>query len=299
MKLIDDIIKLAVTNKSPVSDVLRHCLILAYELDNLKLKTWITKELDGYGLDDPVPAYRSIRIVAKGLFIGYGGSMLQDQPLAAHVLEVKHRRWAELAELRQPIASYEERSDPGHDQSNPQIEWPASLTTHYQRKFMEDFVLNRAWQELPVSAIRALIDTVRNRTLTFALEIRKELGLSHDDVSQLQPEKIDQLITNNIFGGNVFIAGEGQDIKQVGSITVHKGDVKALMTALDALGVKKADIKSLTVALEHDKAEQKDQIGVGRHTAEWIGKIAAEGLKVGVEIGKPLVTSWLRQYLGL
>jgi len=65
------------------------------------------------------------------------------------------------------------------------------------------------------------------------------------------------------------------------------------------MGVKKADIESLTLALEHDKAEQKDQVGIGHHTAEWIGKIAAEGLKVGGEIGKPLLTSWLRQYLGL
>jgi len=199
--------------------------------------------------------------------------MIRDQPLAAHVLDVKHRHWAELAELRQPIASYEELNDPTHNhKSDPRIEWPASLTTHYQQKFMENFVLNRAWQELPASAILALIDTVRNRTLTFALEVRKELGLSHNDVSQLQPEKIDQIVTNNIFGGNVFIAGGGQDITQIGSIIVHKGDVKALMTALDTVGVKKADIESLTLALEHDKAEQKDQVGIGHHTAEWIGK---------------------------
>jgi len=120
LNLIADIIELAVTNKSPVCDVLRNCHVLAYELDNSKLKTWITKELNGYDLDDAVPDYRKIKIVAKGLFIGYGGSMIRGQPLAAHVLDAKHRHWAELAELRQPIASYEELNDPRHDHHGSQ-----------------------------------------------------------------------------------------------------------------------------------------------------------------------------------
>jgi AbiTii len=246
LQLITDIINLAVTNKSPVCEVLRKCLVLAYELDNSKLKDWIDKELDGYDLSDELPDYRKIRIVSKGFFIGPMGSTIRDQPLAAHVLDRKHRHWVEVAELRQPIASYDELNDPkGDHERNPRIEWPASLTTHYQQKFMEDFVLNRAWQELPLSAILALLDTVRNRTLRFALEIGKELVLSHNDISQLQAEKIDQIVTNNIFGGNVFIAAKAQDITQIGSIVVSRNDVRALAMALETVGIDKPDIEAL------------------------------------------------------
>jgi AbiTii len=48
VQLIADIINLAVSNKNSASDLLRRCLVLAYELDNSKFKLWVDKELDGY-----------------------------------------------------------------------------------------------------------------------------------------------------------------------------------------------------------------------------------------------------------
>ena len=63
----------------------------------------------------------------------------------------------------------------------------------YQSKFIEGYVLTRAWQEIPPSAFVALRDTTRNRILKFALEIRDELGTVNDDIHAI-PHKVEQSV---------------------------------------------------------------------------------------------------------
>ena len=138
----------------------------------------------------------------------------------------EHRHFATTATLTQPIIAYEgTRLRSGEKFIIP---WPADLTVRYQTKFIEDFALNRAWQEIPDSVSPALIDTVRNRVLRFALELRDELGLVNDDLSALPQGKVDQSVTNYIFGGTNVIAGTAQDFTQIGAVNVAKGDINAL-----------------------------------------------------------------------
>jgi AbiTii len=106
MQLLDEIIDLAVDNSASVSVLLRKCLVLAHTLKNERLKTWVEKELDGYDNEDELPEYRRVEIVAKGVFVG-PLVMINDQPLAACVLEPKHQHFAREARLMQPIAAYE------------------------------------------------------------------------------------------------------------------------------------------------------------------------------------------------
>jgi hypothetical protein len=83
-------------------------------------------------------------------------------------MDQEHRDWARVANLTQPIAAHE-----GYDnkEGRVQISWPPSIVARYQTKFFPDqeMVLNRAWQEIPKSAIAGLLDTVRNRILSLAL----------------------------------------------------------------------------------------------------------------------------------
>ena len=174
MSTLTEVIRTATGRNNSISDVLRQCLVLAYELDNEALKTWIDHELNGYSNAEELPEYRKFHITAKGFFVGSFGSSINDQPLASHILDPEHRHWAELAYFMQPIAAYEEFTRERKKASrSAAIHWPASLTTRYQTKFFEDYVLNRAWQEIPSSAFYGLVDIVRNKTLKFALEIQK------------------------------------------------------------------------------------------------------------------------------
>jgi hypothetical protein len=60
----------------------------------------------------------------------------------------------------------------------------------YQTAFIDGFVFSRAWQETPSSFIRALIDTVRNRILRFALELKDELGEVVTFLRRFNPKRL-------------------------------------------------------------------------------------------------------------
>jgi AbiTii len=297
MSTLTEVIRAATGRHNSISDVLRQCLVLAYELENDALKTWLDHELNGYSKADELPDYRKINITAKGFFVGSFGSSLSEQPLAAHILEPQHRPWAEVSNLMLPIAAYEEFT---HKTKKPSgsviVHWPASLTTRYQTKFFEDWVLNRAWQEIPSSALYGLVDIIRNKTLKFALEIQKELGAKNDDLSSLPIERINQMVTNNIFGGNVVIAAHAENFSQT---TIGAGDNAGLAMALEHLGVSEGDVSELIEAMSQDRLSAPNGKTLGQRTLSVLEKIAASGLKGGVEIAKPALTAMLMQYLGL
>ena len=297
MTTAQEVICLAADSKTAVADVLRKCLVLAYELDNDALKLWVDSELNGYSSPDDLPEYRRINITAKGLFIGPMAHSIPNQPLASHVLSDEHRPWAERANLTQPVASYEqflgERTDRG---GNLKIEWPATLTTIYQTKFFDHYVLNRAWQEIPLSAAIGVVDIVRNKALKFALELQKALGPVKDDVAALPREKVDQIVSNYIFGSNVVIAGHAHNFTQT---HIAEGDKTSLLAALSTLGVSDINSAELLEAVREDRREDSKATTLGDRTLKAIGKLATSGAKVGVEIAKPVLTSMLTQYLGL
>jgi hypothetical protein len=169
MKLLDEIIDGAVSDTQPIGTVLRKCLVLERQVKNEKFRIWLDNELDGYDKADELPDYRIINSISRGFFVGIAGSQIKDQPLNLYVMEEKHRQLVDQVRLAQPVASYEGLPDKSADGSLP---WPPALTTKYQQKFIKGFVLNRAWQEVPGSCMVGLVETVRNRILRFALDIK-------------------------------------------------------------------------------------------------------------------------------
>jgi hypothetical protein len=91
MKILDEIIDLAVDNSGPLSVLLRKCLLLAHTLKNQRLRTWAEKELDGYDEMDDLPEYRRVRAIAKGYFLGPFHAQINNQPLPPSVLKPEHR----------------------------------------------------------------------------------------------------------------------------------------------------------------------------------------------------------------
>jgi hypothetical protein len=177
MKILDEIIDLAVDNFGPLSVLLRKCLLFAHTLKNQRFRTWAEKELDGYDATDELPDYRCVQAIAKGYFVGPYYAQINNQPLPPSVLKPEHRRFAKEVRLMHPIAAYEVEMGKN---GTPILEWPPDLTAMYQSKFIKGYALNRAWQEIPPSVFVALRDTIRNRILKLTLEIRDELGTAND-----------------------------------------------------------------------------------------------------------------------
>jgi hypothetical protein len=291
MQLLDQIIDGATGNTEPLSNLLRKCLVLSSTLKNEKLKAWAQNELNGYDERETLPPYRIIKIIARGVFVGPFGSQLNNQPLPPGILETEHRDWARITNLTQPIAAYE-----GYDlkEGSLEVAWPPTLTALYQQKFYPDLVLNRAWQEIPISAIKALLDTVRNRILGFALELKEQLGTVDDKTESLEAAKVDRSVVNIIYGGNNIIASTAATIQQAGRDIIAVGDITALIKALGNLGVEKADAEEIVRALTEDGSEGKSSLGQKTIGAikTIAGKLASAGKTLPFQPPLPLSRRW-------
>jgi hypothetical protein len=298
VELLSKIIDGATESTEALSNLLRRCLVLADELKNDNLANWVQKELNGYDGDDELPGYRIVRIVAKGFFVGPYGSQISDQPLPPLVLDPEHRDWAQLARLTQPIASYESIRG---GSNNPRIEWPPSLTAFYQTKFFDHYVLNRAWQEIPSLAFVALTDTVRNRILSLALELKRQLRSVNDESERLAPEKVDKSVVYHIYGNNNVIASTAQTINQAGRDVVTPGDAESLIKALLQFGVEKVGAHEIVKSLGPRGDEHAPSLG--QRTASVIkevaSKVAAAGGKMTTAAATSVITQMVLQYLGL
>jgi hypothetical protein len=299
MKLLDDIIESVTITKEPVADILRRCLVLAFKLKNDTLKKWVEKELNGYDRNDPeLPEYRKSAGVSKGILIG-PFQQYNDQPLSPHILEPKHRHFANEIRFNQPIASYE-REDMSE---NAMLPWPSELVVYYQHKFIEDMVLNRAWMEIPGSLMTGLVDTVRTRILTFVLEIQAQLPENTEKaVEQIPAKTVDRIIQLAIYGGNVVIG----NVEAFHAPTVVAGDANTLMSSLKGMGVSADDLKLLEASLKKDQAYTVDGVPPkieGKNTKKWIAatakKLGGGAAKIGGAVVEEAIKAAVMRYLGL
>ncbi len=298
MKLINEIIDLSTSTDGPVSVVLRKLLVLSYDLRNERLATWATTESDGYLSALDIPDYRIVKAGARGTFTGAFGSGVKNQPLPSTILDEEVRHWATEARIGSGMAEIETNAAGGGGRRP----WPADMVMFYQRSFIEHMALAEGWQDLPGSVFDGIIGTVRNRALRFALELRTELGRADDDLSAIPLAKIDQNVTNFIYGGNVVIGGTSHRFSQAGNQTVNTGDQVGLITALGSLGFTSADVSELLEAMKQDKVETTKP-GIGRRAAAWLGKIGTAigkaGLSVGSDVAKLEAGKLITGYLGL
>jgi hypothetical protein len=296
MALLDDIIEAATDDKVPIGNLLRKCLVLEHQLKNEKFKVWLDKELDGYSKEEELPSYRVFHAISYGHFIGSFGRQLHNQPLSLHVLEKKDYERMSKCPLNQPASAYERRPD---DTSDAQLPWNPALTTKYQTKFFQDsdMVLNRAWQLLPGSVLVALLESVRNRVLRFALDMKDQIGPDAPTVEEIPPATIERSVVNHIYAGNVLIAAHAENVSQLAQTTIAAGDDAALRHALKQLGVTDEGIKQL----EDDMKTEKESFGP--RVKKWLGNMASylgkEGLTVGVDVARRLATRWVLQKYGL
>lgn len=273
LKILDELIDQAADDTAvSLPNVLRKCLIVAHLLKNDKLKFWVEKELNGYHEDDAdVPSYREIRAPAKGLVIGPSGQY-NNQPIPASSLKERHRHFALTVTLRQPVGSYS-TIDTG---KTVVIEWPADLTAMYHNVFRAHN-LNRAWQEIPTSAISGLVENVRNRILQLALQLRDEVeATQQDSLAAIPSPVVERIVVNNIYGGTNIIGSQAGQMSQSGNAShVTAGNWDDLEKALRDKGLSAEDTAELKASIEQDQKADPDN-RIGEKTLSWIKSKSAK-----------------------
>jgi hypothetical protein len=288
------------SSRSPRSARANHPTALAecvVTLKNENLKAWTQKELNGFQMNDDLPEYRRAMLHSKGNFMSeFGNGWMPNRPLPLNVLEEKDRQRLRETKFPGPIATYDTRGSTTEDQ-NAMIVWPPDIIAKYQTKYIDGFILSHAWQDVPATMMVGLCEEVRNRVLTFALEIRDELGLVGDKADEVSPARVEAAVVNHIYGGTNVI-GNAREVTQIGiNVVIPEGDFKALANALSGLQVPKSQITELEQAIAADKGS------LGGKTKGWLkgigSKLGGSGLKVGTAAVQELAKEWLLQFFGL
>lgn len=299
--LLDEIIDLATDDKQPLTVVLRKCLVLSHQLKNESLKAWANQELSGYPFNENLPLYRNLSTFAVGDYTGPFNSSLSNMPIPSHVLREEHRHWVTTVQLRQSIGILQDMAKT--TSQTIRFPWPADLVVAYQSELeLENgMVPVTVKQLLATSAVAGVLETVRNRTLSMALELQTELD-GHDlkTITPAESVQVERTITNIIYGGNNVIASGNSNVTaNISSQQIIKvGSRVDLDAVLKRSGLSEQDLKELS------EAEKSDgQKTMGSQVMSWIKKTApkvlAGGVKIGAEVGQKLLSEWLKQYFGV
>lgn len=180
------------------------------------------------------------------------------------------------------------------------MHWPADLVAFYQTKFFAGYALNRAWQEIPIGAIVAVVDTVRTRILQFALELQGEMGT--DDAAVPSPEQVESVVQTIIYGGNNVVGAVAGNVQIVGQQVVIQGDFNSLAAALETVGINKEKVGDLRSAIEADQNDGAEK-GFGGRVAGWLQKagtyVGKEGVKAGADVLQKFATQAVLTYFGM
>jgi hypothetical protein len=176
--------------------------------------------------------------------------------------------------------------------------WPGDMIAYYQSKLLQDFVLVHAWQEVPKSAIIGMLDMIRTRVLTTAIDIKTDFensGVDLATVKQNSPEseKAQQIVINQILHASFYVtSGNITQITQ----NIEAGNWDSLRTVLEKSGIDEAESAELERTLQHEKTMGKGVKGWIRRNS---GKVVEKGLEVGTNLGAKVLTELITKYLGL
>ena len=303
MTLLREIQDAAVSSETPITDLLRKCKILAVPLGSKEFAEWVDRELNGYSTKEELPPYRIGDVTSLGTFVGAFGRGAKNVPIPPSNIPKEWRDFATKAYMLQPISAYEQllrNPEAGTFQSA----WPTDIVKYVADQIIGGMNLISAWQQIPRGLVVSLIDSVRNRVLSFALDIEKvapEAGEGSAGGAQISPDKVHQVFHTNIYGNVATYAAGNRDVSQAVRSMITQGDYSALARELNGLGFTDQDIDELRAALEQDAKAGKKGIGksVGARLGNALGKAGEGVLKVSVDVAAKVLPARISQHLGL
>lgn len=108
MTLLREIQDAAVSNSSPITELLRRCKILAARLGSAEFGAWVDNELNGYNDRNALPEYRRGEVESFGTLVGYAGSQATNLPIPPSTVAKEYRDKVTKTEMMLPISHYED-----------------------------------------------------------------------------------------------------------------------------------------------------------------------------------------------
>lgn len=210
-------------------------------------------------------------------------------------------------ELRDGIAALQEMLA---SETDYRENWSPDLIFAMERKIYPTMPLDLAWKVIPKAKIAAVLDAVRNRLLSFLLELKAQHPEVEDadvNLSSVPEDFVRVSFTNIIQGGGNVIASGGTVHQGGGNVTasgetvhlqvsqgVTRGDLESLLSALREASLTEEQISELAVAIEEDEPNRAG--GIGAKTGGWLARL---GEKAATSTVATFAAQALFRYYGI
>lgn len=271
MTLLREIQVAATESDVPLPTILRKCKVLASRLRHEPFKEWTEWELTGYPNEDALPDYRkSIPVLVLGDFSGPFGSGLKNAPIPQLSIDEEHRDWLFQVSFRDGVAALE---DLVHSpEGGLRYPWPADVVAYYGQRIYENMNCLTAHRVVSTAVVTGILDTIRTRVLSFALEIEEAAPEAGEgDPGAVSAGTVSQIFNTYIYGGHANVAGTAGTVVQSSSSVLHTA-WPGLREELAKLGLPEPDLVQLQEAIAGDDAEGEP---FGTRTQSWLGRITA------------------------
>jgi hypothetical protein len=232
-------------------------------------------------------------------------SSLKNAVIPPHTIPEEYRDLIKTEYLMQPISFYASLiiDDEGR-RDTLRSPWPAELIAFVQSKIYKAMNLGDAWKVIPYGAIVALLNTVRNRILSFVLEIETEApdaGEAPPNTKPIPDERITQVFNTYIQGNVTSLIAGSQTVTQSTEIIIIQNDLDSLKQYLASAGIVESDLEELDQAIQDDaKAGVKGSLGskVRAWMGKMISKAGSNSWNVATSAAAQLIITALSKYYG-
>ena len=259
MSLLREIQNAAIESETDLASLLRKCKVLAARLGNAEFGTWVDNELNGYKSDDNLPQYRIFGVHSKGNFSGPFGSSLRNADIPLLNIPEEFREPVSNAYINLPVASIAKLIEDSNGKSSAQEPWLPDLVAFVSAQIYQGMNCMQAWKVIPVPNLIAILDEIRNRVLSFVLEIEAEdpeAGEAEINSNPVPQEKIQQIFHTHIAGDIQNVSIGSHDFKQQATNT--NANAELFSPLIDALqSIENSELrKNLIASVEEMRSTQ-------------------------------------------
>jgi hypothetical protein len=298
MNVISEIQKEVIDSNSDVTAILRKAKVLAYQLKLNEFKEWVENELNGYKDRATVPPYRRFRAENLGHFAGSMGTTLNNVPIPLSNIPEEYRKDYSEVVFCESIGAVERFSrDDSHGELR--VNWAADILPSLYNKVYDGYSCLQAWQLVSISQPITIINAVRDRLLSFILELQDKYPNVVEEENSFSSIPIEN--SRQIF--NTYIIGDGNTINNPGSAfhnsqinQIAVNDLKALLECVKQLGFSTEETEELREAISSDGQQNNSEFGP--KVRAWIGKASEKLLDVSAKVGFEWVIKALAAYYG-
>jgi hypothetical protein len=194
-------------SSTPLSDVLRKAKVLAYRLKNDDFKNWAEYELDGYTDVGSLPGYRKVSTHSCGNFVTFSVKM-SGVPIPGQNIPREVREEINRINMKQGAKELEAQLESlaRSPTDTLAVPWPADLLPLLNNRVFADSACLGAWRVLTKGHITGIVETTRNRLLTFILELADRYPEAAKEGFNPTSSKVPVDQISQVF--NVYIMGE-------------------------------------------------------------------------------------------